>query len=231
LQPDFIPAFLFSMFKKFVKYFIFSLLILTLFLWVFRTVYNKIEQKKEKSITYILSADEKKIIRNGDIILRYGHGLVSDYIVNKFEEPFTISHCGIIRKKGDKLEVIHSESSSFLTKEGIQAQDFDSFTDAGHKNSIIIVRYNQCKPEEFIKITEAAQYYLNKKVPFDYAFNPDDTTTMFCSEIIWHVFKDAFNKDIFLNNNNETDFNQFKNFYDTSQFIIIINDQLKKTDF
>jgi len=32
-------------------------------------------------------------------------------------------------------------------------------------------------------------------------------------------------------NKNETDFNQFKNFYDTTQFKIIINDQLKKTDF
>ncbi len=219
------------MLKKIIKYLIFSFLILILFLWVFRTVYNKIEQRKEKSITYVLSEKEKSIIQNGDIVLRYGHGLVSDYIVNKFEEPYAISHCGIICKKDNKLEVIHSESSSFLTEEGIQLQDFDSFTDAGHKNSIIIVRYNQCKPEEFIKITKAAHYYLDKKIPFDYAFNPDDTATMFCSEIIWHVFKDAFNKDIFLNDKNETDFNQFKNFYDTAQFDIIINDQLKETDF
>jgi len=217
--------------KKNIKYIIFSLLTLIFLLWLFRTVYNKIEQKKEKSITCILSADEKKLIRNGDIILRYGHGLVSDYIVNKFEEPYAISHCGIICKNHNNLKVIHSESSSFLSEEGIQVQELDSFTDAGHKNSIIIVRYNRCKPEEFNKITKAAQYYLDKKIPFDYAFNPNDTTTMFCSEIIWHVFKDAFNRDIFLNDKNETDFNQFKNFYDTAQFDIIINNQLKQTNF
>lgn len=219
------------MVKKILKYTFFSLLIIIIGLWIFRKIYNKLELKKEKSVSYILPDSEKKLIHNGDIVLRYGHGLVSDYIADKFDEPFTISHCGIIRKTGNNLEVIHSESSSFLSKEGIQVQDFDSFTDAGHKNSIIIVRYNRCEPSEYHKITDFANYYLDKEIPFDYGFNPDDTTTMFCSEIIWHVFKNAFDKDIFLNNKNETDFNQFKNFYDSTQFNIIINDQLKYTEF
>ena len=216
---------------KIIKYLIFGIVFFMLGFWIFRTVYNRIEKKKEERISYILPGSEKALIHNGDIILRYGHGLVSDYIVNKLDEPYTISHCGIIRKLGNKLEVIHSESSSFLSEEGIQVQDFDSFTDAGHKNSVIVVRYNCCKPEEYIKITKAAEYYLEKEIAFDYGFNPDDTTSMFCSEIIWHVFKDAFHRDVFLNDKNETDFNQFKNFYNSSRFNIIINDQLKDSDF
>jgi len=218
--------------KKVLKYIFISVVSVIFSVWAFRVFYNRAEKRKEKQITYLLPNSEKKLIRNGDVILRYGYGLVSDYIVNKFDEPYTISHCGIIRKIGNKLEVIHSESGSILSKEGVQVQDFDSFTDAGHKNSIIIVRYNKCTNEDLNKITDFAQYYLDKKIPFDYGFNPDDTTAMFCSEIIWHVFKDAFNKDIFLNKNNRTDFNQFKNFYDSTQFDVIINDQLKlmKTD-
>jgi len=216
------------MVKRILKYTVIIITVLLFFAWLFRTVYNTIEKKKEKSITYILSDNEKNLIHNGDLVLRYGHGLVSDYIVDMFDEKYPISHCGIIRKSGKKIEVIHSESSSFLSKEGIQVQDFDSFTDAGHKNSIIIVRYNKCNSDEYQKITNYAQNYLDKEIPFDYAFDSDDTTTMFCSEIIWHVFKDAFKKDIFLNDKNETDFNQFKNFYDSTQFDIIINDQLKK---
>ncbi len=216
---------------KIFKYLIFGIVIIVFGFWLFRTVYNRIEKEKQESISYILSDSDKALIHNGDIILRYGHGLVSDYIVNKFDEPYTISHCGIIRKSEKKIEIIHSESSSFLSEEGIQIQDFDSFTDAGHKNSIIIVRYNRCKPDESVKISNAAQYYLDKKIPFDYAFDSKDTSTMFCSEIIWHVFIDAFNRDIFLDENNKTNFNQFKNFYDTAQFDIIFNDQLKDTDF
>jgi hypothetical protein len=219
------------MFKKIILYTFSAILFLLFSAWLFRTVYNKIELEKEKKISYILPDSVKTLIHNGDIILRYGHGLVSDYIVNKLDEPFSISHCGIIRKNKSKLEVIHSESSSFLSKEGIQVQNLDGFTDAAHKNSVIIVRYNKCDSSELINITDKAQHYLDKEIPFDYEFNPRDTTTMFCSEIIWHVFKDAFNKDIFLNDKNETDFNQFKNFYDSSQFKIIINDQIRQTDF
>jgi len=192
-------------------------------LWVFKIVYDKIEQKKEKEVSYILPDSEKALIKNGDIILRYGYGFASDYIVNILDEKYAVSHCGIIKKTGDKLEIIHSESSSVLTKEGVQIQDFDSFTDAGHKNSIIIVRYKKCNPEDYEKITERAEYYLKKNIPFDYAFNPDDTSAMFCSEIIWHVFKDAFNDDIFAGENKKTDLNQFKNFYDTARFSVIIN--------
>lgn len=198
--------------------------------WLFRTVYNKIELRKEKAVTYKLNDQEKMIIQDGDIILRYGHGLISDYIVNIFNEKYTVSHCGIISEESDNLSVIHSESSSFLSVEGIQRQNFDDFVDASHKNSVIIVRYNKCKPEELSKITKRANIYLKKKIPFDYGFNPNDTTVMFCSEIIWHIFSDEFNIDIFSSPLGETDFNQFKNFWDTTYFDIILNHQTKQFD-
>jgi len=196
--------------------------------WLFRAIYNKIELKKEKAVTYILSDAEKALINDGDIILRYGHGLVSDYIVNSFNEEFKISHCGIINKKENgELEIIHSESSSFLVEEGIQRQDFDSFTDSGHKNSVIIVRFNKCEQSELNKITKRAQYYLDQNIPFAYTIKTEDTSKMFCSEIIWHVFLDSYNTDIFAVNGMERDFKQFKNFRDSTQFDIILNHQTK----
>lgn len=213
--------------KKILIIFFASIFGLLFFAWLFRTVYNKIELRKEKAVTYILPNDDKKLIQDGDIILRYGHGLVSDYIVNTFREEFSISHCGIISKKNNNLSVIHSESSSFLSEEGIQRQDFDAFTDAGHQYSVIIVRFNKCPPEKRKNIAERAEFYLKKKIPFDYGFNPKDTSVMFCSEIIWHVFLDVFNIDIFSTKDGEPDFNQFKNFRDSANFDIILNHQTK----
>ena len=197
-------------------------------LWLFRYVYNKIEYRKEKSITYILTNEEKDLINNGDIILRRGHGMVSDYIVNSFNEKYKISHSGIILKTNNKIEVIHSESSSLLVTEGIQKQSIDDFTDAAHKNSVIIVRYKRNASGECEKIAERAQYYLKKEIPFSYILAPEDTTKMFCSEVIWHIFLDEFNVDVFSSKNNKTDFYQFKNFMDTTNFDIIINHQDKK---
>ncbi len=203
-----------------------SLLIFSL--WLFRYIYNKNEYQKEKSVTYILSDTEKQLLHNGDIILRRGHGLVSDYIVNSFDEKYKISHSGIIVIDSNKIEVIHSESSSLLATEGIQKQNINDFTDAGHKNSVIVVRYNKCKENQYKKITNRAKYYLRKKIPFAYILRPEDTTKMFCSEVIWHIFIDEFNDDIFSNKNNKPNFYQFKNFYDTTKFDIILNHQYKK---
>jgi len=208
-----------------IKHILFTIIIILFSLWLFRFIYNKIELNKEKSIVYILSNDEKKLINNGDIILRRGHGLVSDYIANSFNEKYKITHSGIIIKKNNKIKVIHSESSSLFATEGIQSQKLDDFTDAGHKNSVIIVRFNKCKSNEYKKITNRAEYYLNKNIPFSYILKPEDTTEMFCSEVIWHIFIDEFNVDIFSDKNNETNFYQFNNFWDTTNFDIVINHQ------
>jgi len=197
-------------------------------LWLFRFIYNKIEYQKEKAVTYILTDKEKGLINNGDIILRRGHGLVSDYIVNSFNERYKISHSGIIIKEGENINVIHSESSSLLVTEGIQKQSLDEFTDAGHKNSVIIVRFNKCSNDEYIKITNRANYYLKKEIPFSYILKPEDTTQMFCSEVIWNIFIDEFDVDIFSTKENKTNFYQFKNFWDTTNFDIILNHQDKK---
>ncbi len=213
--------------RKILLYILFPVLLIFFAGATFYTLYNKNEQRKEKNTDYFLSDSAKNLLQSGDIILRYGHGLVSDYIVHKLDEPYTLSHCGIICKTADKAAVIHSESSSYFSEEGIQKQNLDSFVNASHKYSVIVVRYKQCNQAERTKISNRAVYYLNKDIPFDYAFNPDDTTKMFCSEIIWHVFKDAFDKDIFLNDKKETDFMQFRNFYDTTQFEVIINEQQK----
>ncbi len=204
---------------------------ITIISYTFMKTYDYVELEKSKKVTYILSDQEKQKIQDGDIILRYGHGLVSDYIVNYFNEKYKISHCGIISKENGKLQIIHSESSSMLSKEGIQTQDFDEFTDAGHLNSVIIVRFKKDKAER-AKITRRAKYYLQKEIPFDYAFDASDSSTMYCSEIIWHIFLDEFQHDIFIKQGEtKPDFSQFANFYDTSQFEIIINHHTRKTDF
>lgn len=198
-----------------------------MFVWGFRFVYNKVAKQKEQRTEYKLTNNEKLILQDGDIILRYGYGLASDYIINFFNEEYTISHCGIIKKDSNTFKVIHSESSSMLSEEGILIQDFDEFVNAGHPNSVIVTRYNRLDSLAGNRITQRANYYLKKKIPFDYSFNAKDTTEMFCSEIIWHIFLDEFQHDIFLNKDNETEFNQFRFFWDSSQFDIILNHQKK----
>jgi len=203
----------------------FVLISLLLGFWIFWKIYDKQELVKEKQSSYILPDKEKNLIHDGDIILRRGFGFVSDYIVKTFDEDYKISHCGIICKSEDRFQVIHSESSSYFSLEGIVAQDFDDYTEASHQNTIIIVRFNRCEPTEYSKISKAAKYYLSKKLKFDYSFDMADSTEMYCAEIIWHVFMREFNTDIYHFPNSEVNYSQFANFWDTTYFDVILNHQ------
>ncbi len=201
---------------------------LFLFFYAFWNYYDQKELLKEKENSYIFLLQEKERIKDGDIILRRGFGMVSDYIVNHFNEKYKVSHCGIIRKSSDSLYVIHSESSSYFTFEGVQKQNFDDYVAASHQNSVIIVRFNNCDTSHLYKVSQRGLYYLSTKVPFDYSFDMKDSTQMYCAEIIWHVFKDVFQTDIYKFENREVNYSQFSNFWDTTYFDVILNHQMKK---
>ncbi len=197
-------------------------LLLLVFSGVWR-IYDAVEQRKEKENRYALSEEEKKLLKNGDVILRYGFGMISDYIVQKFQEPYKISHCGIIMKNDSGTFVIHSESSSMFVKEGVMRQPLDQFVDASHENSVIVVRHvkNEEYSEDFMR---SAQYYLKKEIEFDYSFDIEDTTKMFCSELILNIFKQSYQEDIFQDTiTGKTNIFQFRNFYDSKNFKVILN--------
>ena len=195
--------------------------------YAFWKSYDFFENEKEKKSNYKIHQNQKKEIQDGDIILRYGYGFFSDYIVEFFNEKYKISHCGVIRKTKDSLLVIHSESSSYLSFEGVQAQDFDSYVDASHLNSVIVVRFKNSTAKQRARISEKALFYAAQKIPFDYKFDMSDSTEMYCSEVIWHAVKDVFQKDIYKYPNKKINYAQFENFYDSLNFEIIINHQEK----
>lgn len=190
---------------------------------LFWKLYDQQREKQRLRTEYQLSPAEVSQIQNGDIILRYGYGMVSDYIVNTFNEKYKISHCGVIWRDSANFKVIHSESSSYFSHEGAQAQDFFQFVANSQKNSVMIVRFNKHNGQDLSQISRRARYYLNKKVPFDYAFDMNDSSEMYCAEIIWHVFLDVFNQDIYQIEGKKTNYSQFANFYDPAYFDIVIN--------
>jgi uncharacterized protein YycO len=195
--------------------------------YVFWHWYDQKELSKERQNTYTFLASEKEKLRDGDIILRQGFGMVSDYIVNYFDEKYKISHCGIVCKSGDSLYVIHSESSSYFAFEGIQTQNFDHYVAASKPQSVLVVRYNRCDSSELSKISKRGKHYLAQKIPFDYNFDIQDSEQMYCSEIIWHVFLDIFKTDIYQTQQKPANYSQFANFWDSTYFNIIINHQQK----
>lgn len=211
--------------KKFIWIFI-ALLLFSVLVFLFLWYYENKSQQKQKKSHYYLSENEISLLKEGDIILRHGYGLVSDLIVESLAEKFDISHCAILAKDSlGKFIVIHSVSSTVSDVDGVQWQYLQPFIHDSKENTVVVVRYKGKTDEERTKIAERAHYYLDKKIPFDNSFDIYDTTEYYCNELIWKVFKDVYQTDIYGEkfDKGKYEYMKFDTFLDTAKFETIFN--------
>ena len=205
------------------------LFFIILFIIMFLFIYEIRSEQEHFSSTYSLNDKEKETIRDGDIILRHGFGLVSDMIVEKLDEEFDVSHCAIINKKeNDDIRVIHTVSQSLSDYDGVQEQSLDRFMKDSQINTVMVVRFIAPKNEFNSSISNRAKFYLKERIPFDHSFDIEDSVEFYCSELIWKVILDEYNIDIFAGKNNQQkDHVKFDTFWDENYFKVIINHHLK----
>jgi len=199
-------------------------------IYLFLLVYEYYSRQEQTISGYTLSRNETKLLKDGDILLRHGYGFVSDMIVKTLNDCTGISHCAILTKNKNNWIVIHSVSSTLSDVDGIQSQNLNEFVCQSKKNSFVVLRYKHLNDSNRCKIGARAQYYLQKKIPFDNAFNIHDTTSFYCSELIWKIFKDEFQIDIFDSKYSSTkyDYLKFDLFLDTTNYQIVIDHRIKK---
>ncbi|MEI6853550.1 MAG: YiiX/YebB-like N1pC/P60 family cysteine hydrolase [Bacteroidota bacterium] len=197
--------------------------------WMFLLAYNHHSMQEQSFYKYTLSPEEYDKIQDGDIILRHGYGLVSDLIVEQLKEKYDLSHCAIVVKTDTGLAVIHSVSSSVSNVDGVQAQDLKSFIEESHYNSVVVIRYKPRINKPNSAISTRAKDYLRKQIPFDNAFDINDSSQFYCTELLWKVILNEYGDDIMAGKNNvRKDHLRFDTFLDTTRFQIIINHQERK---
>jgi uncharacterized protein YycO len=216
--------------KKLIVFFI-VLGGLALSIYLFLLIYNYRSQREQLVSDYTLSPKEISLLHDGDIILRHGYGFVSDMIVETLNDSTGLSHCAILTKYKGYWIVIQSISSSLSDVDGVQWQYLPTFVNQSKKNSIVVVRYKHVANDtDYAKIGKRAIYYLKKHIPFDNAFNLHDSSSFYCSELIWKVFKDVFHVDIFESKYrpDHYDYMKFDTFLDTLNFKRIIDHRKRR---
>lgn len=165
------------------------LIVIFALLYVF-ILSDKLEKAYDNA-SYHLSEEEKSLLQDGDIILRRGYGFISARIVETLKDTLNISHCGIIVKVDSVWSVVHSIPGNFsLSKDdGVKVTSLSDFIDDAYDNSIIITRLKRNNANQ---IAQKALTYAARKVPFDYDFNDNDTTSLYCSELIFLILKNKF---------------------------------------
>jgi len=204
-----------------------------LIIWLFLFIYEYRSKQEQLFSNYSLSQSEIDSLRDGDIILRHGYGLVSDGIVETLNSDIDISHCAILTKDtNNQFLIIHSVSQSLSDYDGVQSQDLKSFIKDSKENSVIVVRYRFKPGDDSSMIGKKAKFYLAKKVPFDMDFDLKDSSKIYCAELLWKIFKDYYHYDCFDTDHPELHSKNhhltFHPFLDTNHFRTVINHHTRK---
>ena len=171
-----------------------------------------------------LSTTEAAMLRDGDIIIRKGFGFVSNKITEILDEPYNVSHCGVVcnTTSSDGPTVIHSVSSTLSDIDGVQSCSLKRFAGESRENSIIVVRYKDTTKHRPELIAAEAKRYLDAKLPFDNGFDLNDSSEMYCTELVWKILFDNFGHDLYPDKSSFTALG-FKPLLDTAYFHIVIS--------
>lgn len=141
----------------------------------------------------LLDSRETALLEDGDIVLRRGVGLPSDLIISALGEGQGVSHCGFIFHRDGNPWVVHTVSAGLSGIDGVQTQPLEVFNRNSRPDSVVVVRL---KPEVLEdrgmgEIRKSAYGYLEKKVPFDGAYDFSDKKKLYCTEFLYQVLKDG----------------------------------------
>jgi hypothetical protein len=153
---------------------------------------HRSEQKEivQNSTISRLNTTEISKIQEGDFILRRGFGYFSDYIATSLNTgPVDITHAGIIVKRNSTFYVIHCLSSDVSKIDGVQLQSLSQFLYYSAPDKIIVTRAKSSDAAFGKKVTVLAEGYLAKRIPFDHNGTIDDSSALFCTELIWQILE------------------------------------------
>lgn len=145
---------------------------------------NKVDQ--DQSYDY-------NLFEQGDIICRLGNGFFSNQFKNYSKKEKIYSHVGIVDVSNDSVFVYHSEASELTGIGSVKREPLTLFL-----NKIDTWGVYRLKVQDSLKlkIVENANYYYERKTPFDMDFDLTDDTKLYCTEFVAVSVNKALNDSI-----------------------------------
>ena len=126
-------------------------------------------------------------IRSGDLLFRMGYGASSRVVVTVGGGQY--SHIGIAMVVPEGIKVVHAvpgEGSDGIDK--VRCDDIEVFYSVDRASAGAAARVS-C-PDSIALSAVAVAYEKNlSSVPFDHKYNLDDTTSLYCTELIWMAYR------------------------------------------
>lgn len=136
-------------------------------------------------------------LQEGDIVFRKGNSLASQLVLKVDEESF-YSHIGIVVSDNGAWKVVHAvpdEPDYKGDQDRVKMDDLNVFFSSERASAGAIMRFESDSIESK-KIEERVKRIFQRNTLFDHYYNLDDTTKMYCTELIYFVFKEVSDIDI-----------------------------------
>ncbi len=178
----------------------------------------------EQVSSYTLTQVEKQQLEEGDFILRRGRGMVSNWIVHYLDQPYDVSHIGILLREDKRWQVISALSSAVADFDGMQKASLNAFTYQSHRNKLMVSRLDAPKSIRS-QIANQANKHLEHKTPFDHQFDHSDSSAFYCTELPWHIIHQYLEADVSFKKGRLKDrtYLLFSTFWDSTHFNVVLN--------
>ncbi|MFM2206737.1 MAG: hypothetical protein RL213_712 [Bacteroidota bacterium] len=131
---------------------------------------------------------DTSLLRQGDIILRCGKGVISDIFLRMSLHDRSFSHAGVLCRDEGKWTVLHmleSESGRELFSESLYDYCSDSKAD-----SIAVFRLTE-SADTVEKVMDACQALKRNPPVFDERFDLGSDSELYCTELVYKVYRSA----------------------------------------
>jgi len=142
-------------------------------------------------------------IKDGDLIVRNGKGLVSHWFRKMSLKDAQFSHAGLIAIENNRIYVYHSYQEG--SPSGLMKQSFTQFINPDLSDKYEIFRYN-LTDQERREVKLNMQVDLYKHLPFDDKFELNNGNAVYCSEWIHDCLNESLNDSNFISMSTIKDF-------------------------
>jgi hypothetical protein len=133
-------------------------------------------------------------LRTGDLVLRSGRGMVSDWFRRANVHDKKYSHAGLILRLDNKIYVVHCFQDA--EKPGLVKEELSDFINAKKCSSSAVYRYS-LTPKELEKLEHEIINDLESEIKFDDNFELGGTS-YYCTEWVRKVINSSTNNCNFI---------------------------------
>ncbi len=143
-----------------------------------------------KTDRVVVDAAAMDKMQDYDILLAQGQSVHSKVVklFNGHNDDY--SHIGILVREEDKVYVLHATPDG-SDSNGIRYDELQSFFALSDVCSYTILRHQQLNDTFREKLGAGITGFKSHAAPFDYDFNNHENGKLYCSELVWLVFKNA----------------------------------------